>query len=83
MLFCQIGAFNIQDPFVLDHNITLNINEKTRHLIMTEFRIAAAKVERWKMPDNQATKSLTDIFTEDVPEGLVSVVNSPVSRASR
>ncbi|XP_060074932.1 speckle targeted PIP5K1A-regulated poly(A) polymerase-like [Ylistrum balloti] len=66
----KMGFFNIQDPFVLDHNITFNINEKTRQLIAVEFRIAAAKAAKWKQPEKTASKTILDLFTEDVPEGV-------------
>jgi len=38
---------NIQDPFVLSHNITQNVNEKAREQIVREFRIAAIKTSVW------------------------------------
>lgn len=66
----KTGMVNIQDPFVLDHNITLNINEKTRQLISMEFRVAAAKAAKWSKPENATSKTILDLFTEDVPEGV-------------
>ncbi|XP_033733315.1 speckle targeted PIP5K1A-regulated poly(A) polymerase-like [Pecten maximus] len=66
----KIGMFNIQDPFVLDHNITFNINEKMRQLIAMEFRVAAAKAAKWNNPDNTGTRTILDLFTEEVPEGV-------------
>ncbi|OWF46345.1 speckle targeted PIP5K1A-regulated poly(A) polymerase-like [Mizuhopecten yessoensis] len=66
----KIGMFNMQDPFVLDHNITLNINEKMRQLIAMEFRVAAAKAAKWQLAEKAATKTILDLFTEDVPEGV-------------
>lgn len=43
----QFAAINIQDPFCLDHNITLNIVEKMREKFMRELRIAAIKTSVW------------------------------------
>lgn len=38
---------NIQDPFVLNHNIAQNLNEKARDATIREFRIAAIKTSVW------------------------------------
>ncbi|KAH3833034.1 hypothetical protein DPMN_106336 [Dreissena polymorpha] len=43
----KTSAVNIQDPFVLNHNITQNVNEKSREVIVREFRIAAIKTSVW------------------------------------
>ena len=48
----QLSAINIQDPFVLDHNVASNVNVKTKVLITEEFTEAAAKCEclQWSTP---------------------------------
>lgn len=38
---------NFQDPFVLNHNITQNVNDKMCEKIVREFRIAAIKTSVW------------------------------------
>ncbi|XP_022081933.1 speckle targeted PIP5K1A-regulated poly(A) polymerase-like isoform X2 [Acanthaster planci] len=37
----KAGAVNVQDPFELWHNVTLNVNEKTAQRLSAEFGIAA------------------------------------------
>lgn len=60
----------LQDPFVLNHNITQNVNEKMLTKIVKEMQLAVVKSERWFDVANAETKSIMDIFSEDVPVGF-------------
>ena len=61
---------NIQDPFVLDHNVAQNLNETIRDLMIKEFSIAAYKAERWQAIEFATTKCLLDILDDRIPEGF-------------
>lgn len=70
---------NIQDPFVLNHNITLNVNDKLASKISQELKIAEAKSKTWFDVKFAETKSITDILNDIIPEGLnLDVVNKTV-----
>lgn len=66
----QIGPINIQDPFVLDHNVAQNINETIRDLFIRELSIAAYKAERWQAIEFAQTKNLIDVLDDRIPEGF-------------
>ncbi|CAC5404302.1 MTPAP [Mytilus coruscus] len=66
----KLAPINIQDPFVLDHNVTQNMNETIRELMIKEFNIAAYKAERWQAIEFAQTKSLIDVLDDRVPEGF-------------
>lgn len=64
----QPTPVTLQDPFVLDHNITQNVSERMKIQIAQEMNVAAAKASKW--PDNPQTKSFMDVINDDIPEGL-------------
>ncbi|KAL3835818.1 hypothetical protein ACJMK2_021289 [Sinanodonta woodiana] len=72
----KAGAVSIQDPFVLDHNVAQNVNEKTRKLIQREFHIAAAKSKSWSNdgffldPDFEPS-DLVYLLMPDLPEEII------------
>lgn len=66
----KIGPINIQDPFVLDHNVTQNMNETIRDLFIRELSIAAYKAERWQALEFAQTKNLIDVLDEKIPDGF-------------
>ncbi|KAJ8307543.1 hypothetical protein KUTeg_015627 [Tegillarca granosa] len=75
----KVGVVNIQDPFVLNHNITLNVNDKMASKISQELKIAETKSKTWFDVKFAETKSITDIFNDIVPEGLnLDAVNKTV-----
>lgn len=41
----RISPICVQDPFVLDHNVALNVNELTRKTVLTAFKTAEQKVK--------------------------------------
>ncbi|XP_050405949.1 speckle targeted PIP5K1A-regulated poly(A) polymerase [Patella vulgata] len=47
----KFGPISVQDPFVLEHNITLNVNEKTKHKIVDQFRISSLMSCNWSSDD--------------------------------
>ena len=44
----QFNIMAIQDPFVMTHNVTGNVNEKTLHLIRDQLQQASAKCKNTK-----------------------------------
>ncbi|KAL4222247.1 Speckle targeted PIP5K1A-regulated poly(A) polymerase [Mactra antiquata] len=67
------SAINIQDPFVLNHNITLNVNEKMREQIVREFRIAAIKTSVWgnegfSMSNPSGGGDLIHLLNNEIPD---------------
>lgn len=60
----------LQDPFVLDHNITQNVNQKMVVKVIKEMRLAEAKAMQWFDVAHAESKSLMDILGEEVPEGF-------------
>ncbi|KAK7488187.1 hypothetical protein BaRGS_00020629, partial [Batillaria attramentaria] len=51
----KVKAMAVQDPFVLSHNIALNVNGRTKDLLAHEIRVAANKTSTWTMPNNNAS----------------------------
>ena len=68
--YLQTGPLNLQDPFVLNHNITGNVNEKIIKLFVKEVRIAEAKAKNWFNVDYTEVKSIMDILNTVIPEGV-------------
>ncbi|XP_052792029.1 speckle targeted PIP5K1A-regulated poly(A) polymerase-like [Mya arenaria] len=69
----KASAINVQDPFVLNHNITQNVNEKSRDQIVREFRIAAIKTSVWgnegfSMTEPSGGGDLIHLLNSEVPE---------------
>ena len=64
MYFCfQFSAMNVQDPFVMNHNITANVNHKTFIHILDQLQQAVAKSKRQvpflDKPDQSASSAAT------------------------
>ncbi|XP_053373907.1 speckle targeted PIP5K1A-regulated poly(A) polymerase-like isoform X2 [Mercenaria mercenaria] len=69
----KASAMNMQDPFVLNHNITQNVNEKTRDKIVRELRIAAIKTSVWgnegfSMTTPSGGGDLIHLLNNEVPD---------------
>ena len=60
----------LQDPFVLNHNITQNVNEKMVIKMLKEMQLAEVKAAGWFNVANAETKSIMDILGDEVPEGF-------------
>ncbi|XP_060558381.1 speckle targeted PIP5K1A-regulated poly(A) polymerase-like [Ruditapes philippinarum] len=69
----KASAMNMQDPFVLNHNITQNVNEKMRDKIVRELRIAAIKTSVWgnegfSMTTPSGGGDLIHLLNNEVPD---------------
>ncbi|XP_061181698.1 poly(A) RNA polymerase, mitochondrial-like [Saccostrea echinata] len=66
----KVGSMILQDPFVLDHNITQNVNSTMVIKIIKEMNLAEAKAVRWFDVAYAETKSIMDILGNEIPEGF-------------
>ncbi|XP_062595778.1 uncharacterized protein LOC134257153 [Saccostrea cucullata] len=66
----KVGSMILQDPFVLDHNITQNVNSNMVIKIIKEMKLAEAKAQRWFDVACAETKSIMDILDNEIPQGF-------------
>ena len=72
---------SVQDPFVLDHNITGNVNGEKKLKIAVEFTIAACKASKW--PKNKSRKrsdadqGLVELLSDNIPPEIITRCSLP------
>ncbi|XP_064594868.1 speckle targeted PIP5K1A-regulated poly(A) polymerase-like [Liolophura sinensis] len=80
--YFKTGPISVQDPFVLDHNITLNVNDKVRLKLVDELNNARQICQESFSPpaDKQELWGLLLLF-DSSPEGATGELNTSGSKS--